>query len=100
MDIAENSLFLSISRILWAFRIGRAKDAAGNELAPPDPDDIMGGLAAMPAPFQADIVPRSAKRAETVRSAWKAEQGNLNEDDGQWNHVPGGLPYAKVKVKA
>ena len=100
MDIAENSLFLSISRILWAFNISKEKDAQGNEITP-DPDDIMGGLAAMPAKFPAKILPRSEERAKAVRDAWKlSQEEHLHGDSGQWSHVPGDMPYAQVKLKS
>ncbi|CAG9990872.1 unnamed protein product [Clonostachys byssicola] len=99
MDIAENSLFLSISRILWAFNISKEKDADGNEITP-DPDDIVGGLAAMPAKFPAKILPRSEQREKAVRDAWKSAQEHLHEGTGQWNHVPEDLPYAQVNIKS
>lgn len=51
MHIAHNTLMLSIARLLWAFEFGKAKDANGNIIGI-DRDAMVGGLAAMPAPFQ------------------------------------------------
>jgi hypothetical protein len=91
MDIAENSLFLSMASILWAFNVSKAVGLDGVEIVP-DPEDIMGGLAAMPAAFPARILPRSNQRAGAVRAAWRAAQENLSKEDGQWKHVPSALP--------
>ncbi|KAJ5584759.1 cytochrome P450 [Penicillium hispanicum] len=93
MDIAENSLFLSMARIPWTFNISKAVDNAGNEITP-DPDNIVGGLAAMPAQFPAQIVPRSEQRAKAVQKEWDVAQENLKGEDGQWNRVPQDLPFA------
>jgi hypothetical protein len=87
MDIADNSMFLSIARILWAFRISKAKDEAGDEITP-DPDDIVGGLAAYPRPFPASIAPRSDLRAQAIRQAWKAAEAESLDAEGQWREVP------------
>jgi hypothetical protein len=92
MDIAENSLFLSIASILWAFNVSKAIGPDGAEIVP-DPDDIMGGLAAMPAKFPARILPRSEQREGAVRAAWRVAQENLCKEDGQWKHVPSNLPF-------
>lgn len=49
--MANNTLLLSIARVLWAFDIRKARDAHGNEI-PIDRDAVVGGLAVAPAPFQ------------------------------------------------
>jgi len=87
MDIAESSLFLSMARILWTFRISRAKDESGHDITP-DPNDITGGLAAYPRPFSASIIPRSAQREGVVRSEWQAAKASLDSAE-QWKKAPG-----------
>ncbi|KAK7932647.1 Cytochrome P450 monooxygenase yanC [Apiospora marii] len=84
VDLAENSLFLSIARILWAFTISKAADPDGQGDITPDPEALVGGLAVAPAPFPAKIVPRSEKRALVVREEWSSAQAALRAEDQQW----------------
>lgn len=84
VDLAENSLFLSIARILWAFTIGKAADPNGQGDITPDPEALVGGLAVAPAPFPAKIVPRSEQRARVVHEEWISAQVELRADDQQW----------------
>lgn len=51
MHVAENTLLLAISRILWAFDIQPAKDSDGNMVLI-ERDAVQPGLAAQPAPFK------------------------------------------------
>ena len=87
MDLVDSSLFLSMSRILWAFDVSKAIDSDSNEVTP-DPDNIVGGLAVMPARFPARISARNAQRENAIRTAWELAQENLNEDDKQWKELP------------
>ncbi|KGQ01334.1 hypothetical protein PAAG_11911 [Paracoccidioides lutzii Pb01] len=47
MHVAERSLFLGISRLLWGFGFGIARDAQGNEIVP-DPEKLKEGLVVLP----------------------------------------------------
>ena len=51
MHVAENTLLLAITRILWAFEISRPVDHQGEEIYI-DPDAVTQGLAAAPMPFK------------------------------------------------
>lgn len=84
VDLAENSLFLSISRILWAFNIGKASDPSGGSYITPNPEALVGGLTVAPAPFPASMVPRSEQRARVVWEEWGSAQAALRVDDHQW----------------
>lgn len=84
MHVAERSLFLGMSRILWAFTIRPQRDSNGNDMLP-DQDRLTQGFVCMPEEFQADIKPRSDARAETVRNEWHAaEKTSLDEKTKQW----------------
>ena len=83
MHIAETSLFLAMSRILWAFDIVPAKDKKGNDILP-DPSKLTQGLIVMPEPFEAAIRPRSAERAALIRNTWADAQEELQPSTGQW----------------
>lgn len=74
--VAERSLFIAISRLLWAFDF---RPVEGKE---PDPTRLRQGIVMMPEPFEADIRPREGK-ADLVRSIWEEAQTLLDED-GQW----------------
>jgi cytochrome P450 len=81
IHIAERSLFLAISRILWAFDIRPAVDPdTGRQIPIPDADDLQGGIFVMPRPFRTTIVPRSDLKARLIRNAWDdAAQSSLDE---------------------
>ncbi|KAI1081433.1 cytochrome P450 [Whalleya microplaca] len=90
MHIADRSLFLAISRLLWAFDFRKAVDEATGEEIVPDMGDLTEGLLIQPKPFKADIVPRSAFKAERVREEW-SKMTELLDDEMQWKNVPEGL---------
>lgn len=96
MEIAENSFFLGMARMVWAFNFEKALDIDGNQITP-DPEDLVGGLAASPTPFPARITPRSEKRAEIVRQEWKEAEKALDSDSKQWKEYPQDLRFGKYK---
>ena len=51
IHVAERTLFLAMARILWAFDIGKAKDASGNEIDIVQ-DEVTQSIAARPLPFK------------------------------------------------
>lgn len=90
MHIADRSIFLAISRLLWAFDFKRAVDpATGKELIP-DMNDLAEGVMAFPKHFPTNIVPRSAEREKAVRKEWE-KVAKLLDSNGQWKTVPEGL---------
>lgn len=90
MHIADRSLFLGISRLLWAFDFKRAIDPETKREIVPDQDNLLDGVFILPKPFKADIRPRSERKAERVREEWEGAKGLL-DGDGQWKAVPEGL---------
>ena len=89
MHIAERSLFLAISRFLWAFDFACETGADGKPIVP-DPSAMTDGVLVRPMEFPAKITPRSEKRAEGMREEWRKVEGKLNEQ-GQWKRVPEGM---------
>lgn len=88
MHVAERSLFLGMSRILWAFDITPAKDESGKPIIP-NPDRLTQGFVCMPEEYPATITPRSPERAEIVRREWAvAEREVLNSRTKQWIASP------------
>ena len=90
MHIADRSLFLGISRMLWAFDFKKAIDPITGQEIIPDMDELTEGIFVLPKPFKADIVPRSPHKARRVREEW-GKQLELLDEDMQWKAVPEGL---------
>ncbi|KAH8778616.1 cytochrome P450 [Diaporthe sp. PMI_573] len=91
MHIADRSLFLSISRLLWAFNFEKAVDGQGREIVP-DQDDLTEGFLVQPSPFPAKIIPRSETHAQAIRKEWDGCQTLLDESQ-QWKEVPQGMVF-------
>ena len=90
MHIADRSLFLAMSRLLWGFEFHRAvDDATGKEIVPAM-HDLTEGLFVLPKPFQAKVVPRSEAKAARIRAEW-AEMTELLDDEMQWKALPKGM---------
>ncbi|KAI0198225.1 putative cytochrome P450 [Astrocystis sublimbata] len=79
IHMADQNLFLGISRLLWAFDFKRPLDNNGNEIVP-DFTKVTQGFLAAP-------LPRDAKRAEVIRNDWnRAKSENLDAETMQWKH--------------
>ena len=94
--IAERSLFLGYSRLLWAFDFEKAVGEDGAPIAP-DASELTEGALVQPKPFPADIKPRSSEKVETIRREWDLAQELLDENE-QWKVPPEGLPTSGQKV--
>jgi hypothetical protein len=76
MHLAERSLFLNLSRLLWGFNLEHDTDENGNEI-PVDyslETGIMPGGFTVPKPFAAKITVRSPERAKILREQWEVAQ--------------------------
>ena len=93
MHIAERSLFLAISRMVWAFEFQRPVNALTGEEKPlPDIDDLVGGVTVKPADFEVVIKPRSEEKTRIIREMWReCEEGLLDGTTKQWKQVPEGM---------
>lgn len=88
IHVAERSLFLGMSRILWTFDIKPAVDGEGREIIP-DADRLTQGFVCMPEPFPARITPRERERADVVVREWReAERECLDTKSQQWKQSP------------
>ncbi|KAI1773434.1 cytochrome P450 [Hypoxylon cercidicola] len=92
MHIADRSLFLAMSRMLWAFDFEKAVDEGTGQEIVPDMEELVpeNGLLVQPKPFQANIKPRSEWKANQVREEWH-KMRKLLDNDMQWETVPEGL---------
>lgn len=88
IHVAERSLFLGMSRMLWAFNFEPATDDQGRPIVP-NPDDLTQGFVCMPVEFPCKITPRSEARAAMVRKEWEdAERECLDSETKQWKTSP------------
>ena len=79
-NIALNSVFINIVRILWAFDLAKAKDANGDDV-PVDIFAFTDGFNSLPRPFEVAITPRSKERAAVVEREWEGAQEELKAFD-------------------
>jgi hypothetical protein len=89
MHIAERSLFLAVTRLLWAFDF---KVPESGSL--PDVDDLVGDLTVQPAPFEVRIVARSEEKKSLVQETWTDVENMLLDEEGQWNNVPQSMAFS------
>ncbi|KAL5364603.1 cytochrome P450 [Aspergillus floccosus] len=75
--IARNSLFLLMSRILWAFHIHPAQDEHGNEKEIDD-QAFTSGFISRPCSFQVEFHPRSAQHRDIIEREWDAAEKDIN----------------------
>ncbi|KAF8999598.1 cytochrome P450 [Cyathus striatus] len=77
MHIAHQSLFILITRILWAFDVLPVKDNKGHPVVPPT-DQFTTGLVSEPKPFRYELVVRRSERVPLIlQEAERAEDEAL-----------------------
>lgn len=75
MHLAENSLFITLAKILWAFRIEPGQGPDGDPLPVDLSDDAYEpGMNTLPKPFKARFVTRNETRARVLREEWAVAQ--------------------------
>ncbi|KAF1951982.1 cytochrome P450 [Byssothecium circinans] len=89
LHIAERTMFLSISRLLWAFNFELPEGETTES------EDLTEGLLVHPRHVPVRITVRSEERTQAVRREWEAVRGKLDES-GQWKSVPEGMFARKV----
>ena len=79
MHLAKNSLFITMSRILWAFDILPAIGADGKHIIP-DPWNFTNGFNSKPVSFPCTLKCRSSRAKECIEREWDAAKERL----GKW----------------
>ncbi|KAL4801508.1 cytochrome P450 [Aspergillus unguis] len=93
IHIAERSLFLGISRLLWAFTFYPGKDANGNRFEY-DIEDLVGGITVQPNEYPVRIEPRAANKVQIIRESVEECKKLLDPQTLQWKSVPGGMAFS------
>ncbi|EOD46637.1 putative cytochrome p450 protein [Neofusicoccum parvum UCRNP2] len=71
MHLAENSLFITLAKILWAYEIAPLIGPDGKpEQVDLSDDGFEPGVNTLPKPYRVGFKPRSAEREAVVRSEW------------------------------
>ncbi|KAK1752717.1 O-methylsterigmatocystin oxidoreductase [Echria macrotheca] len=100
IHVAERSLFLGVSRMLWGFDIRPAVDAQGKEIIP-DQEKLTQGFVCMPEEYPASITPRDEKRKQMIIDEWTAAEAEcLDPVTKQWKASPLGVSLGRTGVKA
>ncbi|KAH6695143.1 cytochrome P450 [Plectosphaerella plurivora] len=93
IHIAERSLFLGISRLMWAFTFTPPIDASGNPTQY-DIEDLVGGITIQPAEYPVDIKARSPGKAQIIRDNVRGCKELLDPQTLQWKSVPEGMLFS------
>lgn len=92
VHLAEKSLFLNISRVLWAFDLSKKKDPAGGPGGVVEPEaGMVPGWMTIPLPFVCDIRCRSGEKRELIERVWSEARATLKAD----GDIPDGQGYKR-----
>ncbi|PPQ77934.1 hypothetical protein CVT25_015409 [Psilocybe cyanescens] len=78
IHLALNSLFINISRILWAFDILPAIDEYGRQVLP-DVNNYTNGFNSRPVSFECQLIPRNGKIKAHIEAEWEAAKVHLDQ---------------------
>lgn len=78
MHLADRTLWRTVARMLWAFRIEPPIDENGN-LVELDLEAFHEGLVYCPLPYKVRFIPRSEKHAEVVRNSFAEVKDYLKQ---------------------
>lgn len=93
IHIAERSLFLGISRLIWAFTFSPTKDEKGQS-SNYDVEDLVGGITVQPNEYPVHIEPRSAGKVKIIRESVAECKKLLDPQTLQWKVVPEGMAFS------
>ncbi|KAK4160082.1 putative cytochrome P450 E-class, group I [Cladorrhinum sp. PSN259] len=95
IHVAERSLFLGVSRMLWGFNVTPALDANGKPILP-DQEKLTQGFVCQPEEFPCTITPRSEARKQIIIDEWKAAETEcLDPITKQWKTSPLGAAKSR-----
>lgn len=77
MHLAENSLFITLAKLLWAFKIEPPLGLDGKVQQVNTSDEAYEvGVNTLPRPFKVRFVPREAQREQVTRDEWAQAQSD------------------------
>ncbi|TVY82967.1 Cytochrome P450 monooxygenase yanC [Lachnellula suecica] len=96
--LAEQGTFLTVARLLWGFKIEKARGADGKEI-PVDIFDYTNGLNMRPQPFKCRISPRSTEIRDTINREGEEALERLSIYDGETRYTLSKFYKGSVKGK-
>lgn len=96
--LAERSIYLVVTHLLWAFQISQAVDAHGQK-KPINTDESKPGVARAFPDFEVSIKPRSEEKAKIIRETWSQMREEFLDENEQWKQVPEGFKEIVQKAK-
>lgn len=72
VHVAERSLFINVSRVLWGFNISKKMGPDGKEIDVTD--SMMPGFFSVPEPFECHIEPRNPYHTRLMREAGRSAE--------------------------
>ncbi|TFK32108.1 cytochrome P450 [Crucibulum laeve] len=78
MHLALNSIFINVSRLIWAFDILPALDKNGKEVIP-DSHNFTNGFNSRPVSFDCRLLPRNGKTTACIEEEWQAAKTRLED---------------------
>jgi cytochrome P450 len=75
MHVADRSLLLAVSRLFWAFNVGKRE---GGRM--PVQDEFVPGFVAVPRRFDVSITPRSEEKRRIVEREWEEARRELDRE--------------------
>ncbi|KAM5353164.1 hypothetical protein ACJZ2D_016944 [Fusarium nematophilum] len=92
--LADDILFLAISRLVWAFDF-KPTVINGKE-APPTPGRFTQAAVVMPEPYPARITLRSPQKRAMIRKDWRQARETLLDEHLQWQEIPQGMKFTEI----
>lgn len=84
MHLAEQGLFIALSRLLWGFDIKKKIGPDGREIVP-DENSFHNGIMSEPSDFETDIKVRSKQHEKIFREEWEKADKSARPVKTQWS---------------
>lgn len=72
IHVAQNSLFIIMARLMWAFNVKKSRNGSGEVIEPTT--ETESGFLAIPHRFPCHMEPRSKEHGRVVEEAWSDAQ--------------------------
>jgi hypothetical protein len=87
VHLAEKSLYLNISRVLWGFNLNKKVGTDGQVIEPNA--NMVPGWMTIPLPFECEITVRGEAKKEIMERVWEEARRGLKAD----GDIPDGQGY-------
>ncbi|KAF5019942.1 hypothetical protein F66182_8039 [Fusarium sp. NRRL 66182] len=92
--LADDIMFLAMSRLVWAFDFKPA--VIDGKEAPPTPGRFTQAAVVMPEPYPASITPRTPEKEAMIKKDWEEAKDTLLDENLQWQEIPKGMKFTEI----